>query len=189
MAARAIQSEHRRSRPKSKSFLKLDLDNAYVRLGVSPLASTEEIASRIADLRGKALKRARAKSRRDFSDADEEEVRRLDKIDEEIGDEKKRKEYDRKYPQNQLLTVQPSAAEQAWLRHRKAGLISAWLVQELDGAALVPSVICQRLWAPAGLEPELLALLERFKLQPGASPATVEPTSPVLPQDLEKIIS
>jgi hypothetical protein len=147
------------SRPRSKLFLSLDLKNAYTRLGVSPLAPDKEISDRIGKLRTAAVKRLRAKGNASVDDPDQQEAFRLDKIEEEIGDPRKRKAYDERHPQNILLTVQPSPTEQAWARHRKAGLISRWIQSELSEDALCPTPSCPRFWAPAGLDAELLSFL------------------------------
>lgn len=146
------------ARPRSKSFLRIDVRNAYARLGVSPLASTDEIASHIAELRSAAVKRLKAKGNTMVDDPDQQEVFRLDRIEEEIGDPRKRNTYDDRHPQNILLTVQPSTSEQAWLRHRRAGLISDWVYGELGLEALAPTPACLRLWAPRGVDPGLLKL-------------------------------
>ncbi len=146
-------------RPRPKGFLRLDLSNAYTRLGVSPLTSTEDIADKISELRGKANKAAKAAVNAAAKDAAEEEILRLDKISEEIGSAKQRERYDESFPQNILLTVQPSSSEQTWLRHRRAGLISEWLREKLEQDAFLPAPNCMRLWAPAGLNPLLLELL------------------------------
>jgi hypothetical protein len=155
-------------------------DNAYARLGVSPLASTEEIAARIAELRGKAMKLAKAKAVRSVG-TEEEEIFRLDRIDEEIGKPAARKKYDEKHPQNVLLTVQPSQAEQTWLPYRKAGLVSEWLYEELERDAFVPSLRCLELWAPGGLDEQLVAILSRFVSDKASDDGAV--TQPPMPAD------
>lgn len=150
---------HFGNRPRAKAFLRISLENAYAQLGVSPLASTEEISNRISALLAEARRKVRAKASKSPDDPDEKEILRLQKIDEAIGDPKKRKLYDEKYPQNILLTVQPSAAEHVWLRHRKAGLISEWVYDMLGEAAFCPTPSCLRLWAPSGVDQLLLDFL------------------------------
>jgi hypothetical protein len=157
------------SRPKSKSFLRLSLDNAYAQLGVSPLASTAEISARINTQLAQARRRILAKASHSSDDPDEKELLRLQKIDRQIGDAKRRKTYDEKFPQNILLTVQPSASEQAWTRHREAGLISEWIYEGLGEAGFLPTPRCLRLWAPAGLEQAMLDFLAQFQRTAGAS--------------------
>jgi hypothetical protein len=152
--------DSRAARPQSKAFLHVDTDNAYAQLGLSPLASTEEIETRISELRARAIKRARATGAR--SEEAENEVLRLDKIDAEIGDQRRRDEYDEKYPQNILLTVQPSRLDEAWLKHRKASLLSDWLYEQLTDDPVVPTPRCLRFWAPGGIDATVLAFLERF---------------------------
>ena len=139
------------SRPKAKTLLRIDLDNAYSRLEVSPLDSTEEIANKIANLRAAAIRRIRQKPTIAPDDKDQAEVNRLDRISEEIGDSLKRKMYDQENPQNLLLTVQPSQIEQSSLRYRRAGLISEWLYDELGEDCFLPSPRCLHLWAPSGV--------------------------------------
>ena len=157
-------------RPRSKAFLRISLENAYAELGVSPLASTEEIANRISGLLAEARRKVRAKASKSVNDPDEKEILRLQKIDEEIGDPKRRKIYDEKYPQNILLTVQPSDAEQAWLRHRKAGLISEWVYETLGETAFAPTANCLRLWAPSGVEQPILDFLAEHSTTNTTSP-------------------
>lgn len=168
------------SRPRSKAFLRISLENAYAELGVSPLASTDEIASRISALLAEARRKIRAKAAKLANDPDEEEILRLQKIDEQIGDPKRRKMYDEKYPQNILLTVQPSATEQAWLRHRKAGLISDWVYELLGETAFAPTPRCLRLWAPSGIDRPILDLLAEH------SPTETASQTPTVPLPSEE---
>jgi hypothetical protein len=187
---------HSKSRPRSKAFLSIDRKNAYARLGVSPLSSADEIAQRIADLRGKAVRRAKAKTERSVGE-EEEEIYRLDNIHNEIGTPKGRKKYDEEHPQNILLTVQPSPAEQSWLRYRKSGLISEWLSEELGQDAFVPSLGCLQLWSPGGLPEQLLLFLSEFTLDEHSHTEAVEqsahageegPRLRVSPDELEHLI-
>lgn len=184
-----------KGRPRSKAFLRINLDNAYARLGVSPLASSDKISSRIAELRGKAIKRAKAKAARSAGE-EEEEIYRLDHIHNEIGTPKARKKYDEDHPQNILLTVQPSAAEQSWLRYRKAGLMSEWLADELGQDAFLPSLRCLQLWSPGGLDEKLLLFLSQFTQDENAHTEAVGqsaqsdeegPGLRVSPDDLERL--
>lgn len=179
--------------PRSRAFLRLDLDNAYARLGISPLASTAEISSRIAELRREAMRRVRDKLQRSFDDPDEARIHQLDRIDEEIGDERRRRLYDEQNPQNVLLTVQPSRSEQLRLRHRRAALVTEWLREELPADACLPTPQCLRLWAPAGVPADLLRDLAPFARSappPSAGPAPPpadEPTTPVSIIDLDRL--
>lgn len=149
-------------RPRSKSFLRISLENPYAQLKVSPNAPTNEIANRISALTTEAKRRVRAKVSKSDVDPDEREILRLQKIDEQIGDPSRRKLYDEKHPQNIMLTVQPIVTEQSWTGHRKAGLISEWLHDELGETAFLPTPSCERLWVPAGMEPETLEFLTQY---------------------------
>lgn len=176
-------------RPRSKRFLKASQDNSYAHLGVSPLASTEEIAALIAKLRGEAMRRIKRGA------GEEEEVLRLDRIHEEIGKPAARKKYDEEHPQNVLLTVQPSQAEQTWLPYRRSGLVSEWLYEELREDEFVPTPRCLGLWAPGGLDEQLVAALARFGVEnAGGGDAPAQPPPPgegaprVLPSDLERLL-
>ena len=164
-------------RPRSKALLSISLENAYAQLGVSPLASTDEIAERISDLLSQARKRVRAKASKAANDPDEAEILRLQKVDREIGEAKRRAAYDEQYPQNILLTVQPSLTEQSWQRHRRAGLVSEWLHDSLGETALVPSPRCLSYWAPAGVDPAVLEFLEKYAESASPAPAAGTPAT------------
>ncbi len=170
-------------RPRSKSFLAISLENAYAQLGVSPLATSDEITNRINALLGDARRRVRAKASKPENDPDEQEILRLQKIDESIGDPKRRAAYDQKYPQNILLTVQPSSTETAWLRHRRAGLISEWIRETLGEDSWVPTPRCLRLWVPTRLDRSMLDSAV------GATQPTppIEAASPLSMQDLQRL--
>lgn len=191
MAESKSAKASRKGRPRSKRFLKMSQDNSYAHLGVSPLASTEEIAALISKQRGEAMRRIRRGAGK------EEEVLRLDRINEEIGKPAARKRYDEKHPQNVLLTVQPSQAEQTWLAYRRSGLVSEWLYEELGEDEFVPTPRCLGLWAPGGLDEELSAALARFGGERAAgSGPTTQPQQPttgdgaprVLLFDLERLL-
>ena len=49
------------TRPRPKTRLAIDPDNAYAKLGISPLASIDEIKKLLSDKRGKAMAARRAK--------------------------------------------------------------------------------------------------------------------------------
>jgi hypothetical protein len=181
-------------RPRSKDFISIDTDNAYARLGVSPLESTDKIASLVDDLRGKAMKIAKARTERSIED--EQEIQRLDLISKDIGKPDGRKKYDEEHPQNIMLTLQPSPTEQSWLRHRLDGLISEWLLEELGQDAVLPSFRCLKFWSPQKLDDNLLAFLARFTN--AGSPDDTQSESlysgeedsglPILPDDLKHLI-
>jgi hypothetical protein len=158
-------------RPRSKSLVRLDLYNAYARLGVSPLMSTDEIKAAVLRKRNELMKRRRTRSRQQFGE-EETEITELQAIEEEIGTPRARAKYDQANPQNELLTVQPSPHDR-WLDPlRRASLISAWLVEELGRDCLLPSPESLRFWAPRGLDDELTAFLADFVV------AAAEPSSP-----------
>lgn len=189
----ARASTRQGTRPRAKGFLRLDLQNAYAQIQVSPLVGDEEISAAIAKRRGEANRRARARGDRG---EDLEEVLQLDRIFELIGDPKKRKAYDEANPQNSLLTVQPSLTEQAFAKHRRAAQISEWLRMELGDAEILPSPSCQKLWAPSGLARELEAFLETFVSQPEAvpsesreTPAADQAAAPLSLEVLETILN
>jgi hypothetical protein len=160
MAESKINKSVSKRRPYSKDFLTIDLNNAYARLGISPLESTDKIKSLIDDLRGKAMKKAKASAGR--SPEDEEHIHRLDNINREIGTPEGRKRYDERNPQNNMLTLQPSPTEQFWSRHRLDGLISEWLLEELGQDVVIPSFHCLKFWSPQKIEDDLLAFLTKF---------------------------
>jgi hypothetical protein len=170
------------SRPSAKSFLEISGENPYAQLGVSPLAPTGEISTRINTLLAQARRKVLAKAAKSLDDPDEKELLRLQKIDQEIGEAKRRRTYDERNPQNILLTVQPSASEQAWLRFRRAGLISEWVHQTLSGdcgggygeMAFLPTANCARLWAPSGLDEAVLTFLAEFEQAESATQSPVE---------------
>ena len=180
-------------RPRARTFLRLDRENAYAELGISPLASAAEISARYAELRKEAMRRVRDKLQRSFDDPDEARVQQLDRVHEKIGDDRRRRLYDEQNPQNVLLTVQPGRAEQLRLRHRRAALVTEWLRGELPPDALLPSPQCLRLWAPTGVPPDLLRELAPFARSapaPAAGPAPPpadEPAAPVSIIDLDRL--
>ena len=188
-------------RPQSKAFLRISLDNAYAQLGVSPLAPTAEISALINKQLAQARRRILAKATRLPDDPDEREQLRLQKIDGQIGDAKRRKVYDEANPQNVLLTVQPSALERAWARHSKAGQISEWLREEFHRsspqtqAVFLPSPNCQRLWTPSGIDENILLFLADCIAAAPAPDASAEatiaadPEGPLTIHDLEQILA
>jgi hypothetical protein len=179
--------------PRSKTMLGFSRENAYAQLGVSPLVPSEEISARISTLLAEARRRVRAKASKSANDTDEQEILRLQKIDEEIGDPKRRKAYDEKYPQNLLLTVQPSPAEEVWRRHRRAGLISRWVYESVGEASFVPTPTCARLWAPSGVDRAILDFLAGFQHSGSTSGSDILPLAepsvrPLSPDELERIL-
>jgi hypothetical protein len=148
-------------RPRSKTMVRLDLYNAYARLGVSPLLPTDEIKEVINRKRKEVMRKRRTRGDQQFGEEDAE-MTRLQAIEDEIGSPKARAQYDRLNPQNVLLTVQPSPGD-IWLdaKHR-ANLVTAWLVEELGRESVLPSPESLALWAPKGLDPDLVDFLGAF---------------------------
>jgi|GEM_PF-3173901 len=155
-------SDARSSRPQPNSRVLIDPNNAYDRLGVSPLDDTEEIGTIIRQRRNEIKTRRGARGDQRFG-KEEEELTELQRIEDEIGVPKKRLAYDLANPQNELLTVQPSPDDQYLAPKRRAALVSAWLVEELGDSVLLPSADCLGLWAPGGVDAELLQALKPFE--------------------------
>jgi len=152
-------------RPRSKSLVRVDLENAYAKLGVSPLMTTEEIKRVAEQKRRELMRKRRTRSHQQFG-AEEAEITELQQIEDLIGTPRARENYNQANPQNELLTVQP-APNDRWLDpRRRDGLITAWLVEELGQAVMLPSPESLALWAPNGTSPELAALLQMFATAP-----------------------
>jgi hypothetical protein len=139
----------------------LDLHNSYARLGVSPLLPTEEIKEVINRKRKELMRRRRTRADQQFGE-EEAEMTFLQAIENEIGTAKARAQYDRLNPQNILLTIQPAPADASLDPRYRAGLVTAWLVEELGRESPLPSAEALSLWAPHGLDPEVLELLGAF---------------------------
>ena len=153
-------------RPRPKGRLVVDPSNAYARLGVSPLSTTEEIKAFILAKRSKAMASKRSRGDDDFGAA-EAEVTRLQEIEEEIGTPRARAKYDAKHPQNELLTVQPARADRRFDLRERANIATAWLVEELGAEGVFPSPECIALWAP-DIDTDLETTLARFEArEPG----------------------
>jgi hypothetical protein len=164
------------NRPRARAMVRLDLSNAYARLGVSPLMSTEEIKAVVDRKRKELMRQRRDRAQQEFG-KEEAEITELQAIEAEIGSPRARTRYDQANPQNELLTVQPSPHDR-WLdpAHR-ANLISAWLMEELGRDAILPSPESLCFWAPKGIDPELADLLARFGLADNA-PSNPVPIAP-----------
>lgn len=164
-------------------MVRVDLENAYAKLGVSPLMTTEEIKRVAEQKRRELMRRRRTKSHQQFS-AEEDEMTALQAIEDQIGTARAREKYDQANPQNELLTVQP-APHDRWLDpRRRDGLITAWLVEELGQAVTLPSSESLALWAPSGVSPELAALLSMFATDTATEPGTTPDGSPEGPAPL-----
>ena len=148
-------------RPRARTMVQLDPDNAYARLGVSPLLPTAEIKEVINRKRKEVMRRRRTRGEQRFGE-EEAEMTRLQAIEDEIGTPKARARYDRLSPQNALLTVQPGPGDSLLDPSARAGLATAWLVEELGRESPLPTAESLALWAPRGLDPELVAFLAAF---------------------------
>ena len=71
-------------RPRAKTMVRLDLYNAYARLGVSPLLSTDEIKEVINRKRKEVMRQRRTRGEQQFGE-EEAEMTRLQAIEDEIG--------------------------------------------------------------------------------------------------------
>jgi hypothetical protein len=149
------------TRPRPKGRLVVDPNNAYARLGVSPLSTTEEIKAFVLAKRSKAQASKRSRGDDDFGAA-EAEMTRLQEIEEEIGTPRARAKYDAKHPQNELLTVQPARADRRFELRERANLAAAWLVEELGPEGEFPSPESIPLWAP-DVDVALEDVLKRFE--------------------------
>ncbi|MBA3539229.1 MAG: hypothetical protein H0T79_06345 [Deltaproteobacteria bacterium] len=156
------------SRPRPKTRLVIDPDNAYGRLGASPLATTDELKRILSDKRGAALAARRAKGQHATGD-EEREIIELQAIEALIGMPATRAAYDREHPQNALLTVQAAPRDRAFDPGRTAGLVTAWLLEELGPEVMLLHPDAYWLWLPAGLEPELAAQLVQYAQSAPAS--------------------
>ena len=148
-------------RPRPKTRLAIDPENAYAKLGASPLASLDEIKKILSDKRGKAMAARRAKGQAASGD-DEAEIIELQLLEKHIGSAAAREAYDREHPQNALLTVQPAPRDRAFEPHKIASLVTAWLVEELGADAMLLHPDAYWLWLPGGLDAELAAQLAPF---------------------------
>jgi hypothetical protein len=177
------------ARPRSRALIRLDLYNAYARLGVSPLLSTEEIKAAVQRKRKELMRRRRARTQQQFGE-EEAEITALQAIEDEIGSPRARARYDQAHPQNELLTIQPSPHDR-WLdpKHR-SGLVTDWLLEELGRDVLLPSPESLRFWAPRGLDPEVAAFLAEFAIADAGGPAPPS-AGLALPEvaDLERLLA
>lgn len=161
-------------RPKPHAFVQYDPNNYYAILGVSPLTSTQEIKNQINRMRKVALEKRRGIVDQKFSDVDEEVIK-LQEIEQAIGSPQKRETYDRLNPQNELLTVQPGIYDRWFDPRYRIDLVSAWLLEELGQEQFLPSPESVHLWAPQGIDPELLAFLTQFEEERSSEQRTNDP--------------
>jgi hypothetical protein len=152
-------------RPRPKTRLAIDPDNAYARLGASPLSSIDDIKKLLSEKRGKAMAARRAKGQAATGD-EEAEIIALQDIEKQIGSPQTRAAYDREHPQNALLTVQPAARDRAFEPAKLASLVTSWLIEELGPESLLLHPDAYWLWLPGGLDPELATQLQPFATLP-----------------------
>lgn len=132
-------------RPRPSSFVQVDLDNAYARLGISPLAPTRDIKQLINDKIRELKSQLSSKSEASFGDV-EDQINRLQQIEEKIASPKARARYDQQHPQNELLTIQPCPSDHFDDPRFRAGLVTAWLVETLGSDRLLPTADCLAFW-------------------------------------------
>jgi hypothetical protein len=166
------------ARPRPKARLGVDVDNPYARLRVSPLASLDEIKRAASEQRGKWMAARRAEGQQGSAEL-EAAIIAIQDIEREIGTAAARAAYDREHPQNTLLTVQPAPRDRAFGPAGAAGLVTAWLLEELGADALLVHPDAHWLWLPAGGCPDLLRELARFlEARPVADPPSPSTTDP-----------
>jgi hypothetical protein len=177
-------------RPRPRARIAIDPDNAYSRLGASPLASIVEIKKLLSEQRGKAMAARRARGQQAFG-AEEAEIIELQAIEKQIGTAAARAAYDRDHPQNALLTVQAAARDRAFEPAPLAQLVTSWLAEELGPEAMLLHPDAYWLWMPHGLEPELAARLQPFvtaasSTEPAAPPSSAA-SSPASALDVDDV--
>lgn len=149
------------SRPRPRARMAIDVDNVYGKLGVSPLATTDEIKKLLSDRRGQAMAERRAQGAQGSGDV-EATIIELQELEKQVGSPAAREAYDARHPQNKLLTVQPAPRDRLLEPARLAGLVTAWLAEELGPDVFLLHPDAYWLWLPDGLSPELRRELERF---------------------------
>jgi hypothetical protein len=147
-------------RPRPETGLVIDPENAYARLGVSPLVDTEAIRELLREKRKAAMEARRGRGTDSFGD-EEAEMTRLQEIEAEIGTPRARARYDALHPQNALLTVQPLAEDRRIDERFALGIATAWLREQLGPEGFLPSPLTQSLWALDETDEELVSLLRR----------------------------
>ena len=167
-------------------MIQLDPDNAYARLGVSPLLPTAEIKEVINRKRKEVSRRRRGRADQQFGEEDAE-MTHLQAIEDEIGTPRARARYDRLNPQNALLTVQPGPGDSLLDPGSRAGLATAWLVEQLGRESPLPTAESLALWAPRGLDPELVAFLAAFASIGDRGAVADGPDAPPDVADLQRI--
>jgi hypothetical protein len=158
------------SRPRPRARIQLDLENPYARLGVSPLASVDEIKQVAANRRGELIKRRRSQGQDGAGDL-EQQIIEIQDIEKQIAAPAARAAYDREHPQSVLLTVQAGPRDRGLGPVGAIGLVTAWLAEELGADARLIHPDALWLWLPSGLDPVLAEALTRFGHDDQAAPA------------------
>lgn len=158
------------SRPRPKARIQIDVHNPYAELGVSPLASLDEI-KRVAGERRAQLMNRRKTEGPSVAAEIEARIMSVQAISKTIGSRDARAAYDREHPQSTLLTVQAGSRDRALDPAGATALITAWLAEELGADARLVHPDALWLWLPAGLDPALARELARFSLDPTDVPA------------------
>lgn len=153
------------SRPRPKARITVDIDNPYARLGVSPLASIDEIKRMASERRAQWMAKRRAAGATSSPEM-ESRIMEIQDIEKQIGARATRAAYDREHPQNTLLTVQPGSRDRGIGTAGAAGLVTAWLAEQLGPDALLVHPDALWLWLPADIDPVLAQELARFQLEP-----------------------
>ena len=167
----------------------IDPNNAYARLGVSPLLATDDIRAFISGLRAKMVGARRGVAAKGFGAA-ETEMTRLQEIEAEIGTPRARVAYDQAHPQNELLTVQPGPDDRRFEPQERADLVSAWLVEELEPGGLFPSPECRALWSLSGIDAQFSEFLAGFlRAESGGDAARAPAETTLVESDQVLVVS
>lgn len=173
-----------RGRPRPRALVRIDPENPYARIGVTPTASLDEIKKVLDEKRGEAVARARQSG-----DTKGVEMMRLQELATVIGNPTRREAYDRMHPWNELLTVQLPPAARALETPYRAALVTAALIEDLGPEPLLPSAHSLALWAPTGCSEELLRVVMEHRTDETAAdqtPAT-DPAFPVTMLSLDEL--
>lgn len=164
-----MTTKQRGPRPQAKTLVRIDPNNAYARLGLSPRATIKEIQSELNQRRSMLMNASRGRADQRFGD-EEAQIIELQRIEKEIGSARARARHDETNPQNELLVVQTSPRDRGLMPDYRDAVISAWLVEELGRMGWLPTAESARLWAPRGLPEELVQFLRPF-VRAGESPS------------------
>lgn len=157
-------------RPRPRARIQIDVHNPYAELGVSPLASLDEIKRVAGERRAQLMNRRRTEGPGVAAEI-EARIMAVQEISKLIGARDARAAYDREHPQSTLLTVQTGPRDRALDPAGGMALATAWLAEELGPDARLVHHDALWLWLPAGLDPGLARELARFSLEPTDVPA------------------